>query len=492
MKNYAYLFLAAVTFFSACEKEVIPEPVPVPKNLTVFSDNFKVPDMLYKVDPVSGDIYLQTWKQETLPGQKEGTSTYVPYLQRLDKGGKLKWNQWVPFTRKAGISYVNYTVFDTTTDGCVIDCFSAYGQNESSQAFITKINPDGTYAWGNEGKLFYDFGDKAVDSPCESFVAADNEGGAWIAAGNGKETLVIARVDKDGNFVVDPIVFSSRKGTARDKQLVRRPQMYVGADNSLFALLQYGNKSGEDDEDTMIEGYYDVVKIPADGNVDNIIQNHLMDDDQKFNGGMRALLTEDGESGAYAIFENGVVQIHAYLYHFDSNANVNVKGVDIYPSGSFFSALNIYTALDSKTKDLVILLQDLLPNGYNNDFSVVNLQIANQNGQLKYELDGKNILETNNKGALWGRMGYFVPAADGKFIYTFLWDVAKKSDILYQSRIDIDKGEMQDINEVVEIDEILSAGPSIDTRMQVTDGFLRHIWYLEDDDHIFGYDIKVF
>lgn len=485
MKKYAYLFLAAVTIFSACEKEVTPEPVPVPKNLAVFSDDFKIPDILYKTDPTSGDVYIQTWKQEELPGE-----TYVPYLQRLGKDGKLKWSQWVPFTRKSGISYINQTVFDITTDGCVIDGFSAYDQNERSQAFITKINPDGTYAWGNEGKLFYDFGDKASGAPCESFVAADNEGGAWIAAGNGRETLVIARVDKNGNFVVAPIVFSSRNGPDDDKQLVRRPQMYIGADNSLFALLQYGNVIG-DGYDTMIEGYYDIVKIPADGNAGRIIQNHLTEDGEIFNGGMRALLTEDGKGGAYAIFENGLIQIHAYLYHFDSNANVNVKGVDIYPSGSEFSTLAIYTAIDPKTNDLAILFEDVLSNGSNDDFSIVNLQIADQNGHLKYEGDGKNILETSNKGMLMNRMGYFVPTADGRYIFTFIWDVAHKSNILYKSCIDIDKGEMQDVDEVVEIDEILTAGPSIDTRMQVTDGFLRHLWYRENGLKIYGYDVTV-
>lgn len=487
MKNYAYLFLAAATIISACEKEVIPEPIPVQKNLMVFSDNFIIPDILYKAEPVSGDIYIQTWKHEKLSGQ----DTYVPYLQCLGKDGNLKWSQWVPFTRKAGVTYVNYTVFDITTEGCVIDGFSAFDQNERSQSFITKINPDGTYAWGNEGKLFYDFGENAWDSPCESFVAADNEGGAWIAAGNGKETLVIARVDKDGSFVVDPIVFSSKNGTADDKQMIRRPQMYVGSDNSLFALLQYGNPVAQVGSDVMIEGYYDIVKIPADGNPDNIIQNRLVDDGEIFNGGMRALLNEDGKGGAYAIFENGMVEIHAYLYHFDSNANVDVKGVDIYPSGSIFSQLNIYTALDSKTGNLVILLQDLQPDGYNNDFSIVNLQIVSQNGQLKYDGDGENILETSNKGTLWSRMGYFVPTSDGKFIFTFIWDVAKKTNFLYRSGIDIDKGEMQDINEVVEIDETLSAGPSIDTKMQVTDGFLRHLWYNENEMKIYGYDVKI-
>ena len=144
MKKYTYLFLAAVMIFSACEKEVIPNPIPAPKNLTVFSDNFKVPDLLYRMDPVSGDTYLESWKTEVLPGQKPGSESYVPYLQRLGKDGKLKWSQWVPFTRKAGLSWINETVFDITPDGCIIDGFSVVGQNGKSQVFITKINPDGS------------------------------------------------------------------------------------------------------------------------------------------------------------------------------------------------------------------------------------------------------------------------------------------------------------------------------------------------------------
>lgn len=491
MKNYAYLFLAALTIFPACEKEVIPEPVPVPKNLKVFSDNIKITDLLYKMDPVTGDTYLEAWKYDILPGQKDD-ETLVPYLQRLGKDGKLKWDQWVPYTRKGGLYWVNNTEFDTTTDGCVIDGFNALDQNGMSQLFITKINPDGSYAWGNEGKLFYDFGDKAIEEvPCESFVAADNEGGAWIAAGNGSETLVIGRVNRDGDFVVEPIVFSSQKGTAYDKDFVRRPQMYVGPDNSLFALLQYGNDFGGGSTLRMIKGYYDIVKIPADGNVGQIVQYHLTGDDEIFHPGMSPLLTEDGKGGAYAIISKGKGIPHPYLYHFDSDANVNVRDVDLFPSGGSSGGIDIYAAIDSKTNDLLVLMQDIQVDDYQRMYSFVNLQIADLGGKLKYGPDGENIFVTDNNDFMESHMGYFIPAADGKFIFTFVLNVDKQSKYLYQSRIDINKPEMQDLEKVTEIDAPLTVETEISSSMKVTDGFLRHIWYTEDDRYIYGYDIGI-
>ena len=490
MKKYTYLFLAAVMIFSACEKEVIPNPIPAPKNLTVFSDNISIPGpLLSRMDPVSGDTYLEVWQPEPISGQK----SYVPYLQRLGKDGKQKWNQWLPLTRKPGLSWANETVFDTTSDGCVIDGFSVVGQNGKSQVFITKINPDGTFAWGSEGKLFYDFGDQGViDVPCESFVVADKEGGAWIAAGNGARTFVIARVDKDGNFIVDPIVFFNPDNPDdEDGTFLRRPQMYLGPDNSLIALLQYSSDISGGSTDVILEGRYDVVKIPADGNPGGIIQNRLYDEDEMFHPGMRALLTEDGKGGAYAIFENGIGEIHAYLYHFDSNVNVDVRGVDIYPSGSMFLVLNLYAAVDPKTGNIAVLIQDILPSEDGYPYSNVNLQVVDTKGNLKYEGDGKNIFKTNAKESLWNNMTYFVPTDDGKWIFTFLWDKAGKSSFLYKSKVDIDKGEIQDVTELTEIDEILSAGPDKESRMMVTDGILRHLWYRMEGMKIYGYDVKI-
>lgn len=397
------------------------------------------------------------------------------------------------FTRKGGFFYVNQTVFDTTNDGCVINGFNALDQNGKNHIFISKINPDGTYAWGNEGKLFYDFGDKAIsDAPCEAFVAADNEGGAWIAAGNGRETLVIARVNGDGDIVVKPIVFSTQDDNADGEKMIRRPQMFVGSDNSLFALLQYGiGIGGEGGTPKMINGHYDIVKIPADGDVAKISQNHLMDKDEIFNPGMRPMITEDGKGGAYVVTINGMAELHPYLYHFDSDANVSARGIDLFPSGSMSGVMAVYTAIDTKTSDLVVLIQDNQVDDYQCLYSFVNLQVADCNGNLKYDFDGENIFVTDNNDLIEYRMGYFVPTADGRFTFTFLLNVDKKSKFLYQSRINIDKGAMQDINEVVEIDEILSAGPSIDTRTQATDGFLRHIWYKMDGMYIYGYDVKV-
>lgn len=491
MKNYAFMFLAAVMLLSACEKEVITEPVSEPKNLTVFSDNIIIPSpLLSRMDPVSGDTYLEVWQPEPISGQK----SYVPYLQRLGKDGKQKWNQWLPLTRKPGLSWANETVFDTTSDGCVIDGFSVVGQNGKSQVFITKINPDGTYAWGSEGKLFYDFGDQGViDVPCESFVVADKEGGAWIAAGNGARTLVIARVDKDGNFIVDPIVFFNPDNPDdEDGTFLRHPQMYVGADNSLIALLQYScDISGGGGRDVILEGRYDVVKIPADGNPGGIIQNRIYDEDEMFHPGMRALLTEDGNGGAYAIFQNGTDEIHAYLYHFDSNANIDVRHIDIYPSGSQFLILDIFAAADPKTGNLAVLFQDILQDENGDPYSNVNLQVIDTKGNLKFEDDGKNIFKTKAKDSLWNNMTYFVHTDDGRWIFTFLWEMAGKSNFLYKSKIDIDKGEMQDVTELAEIDEIVNMGLDSESRMMVTDGFLRHLWYRLDGMKIYGYDAKI-
>lgn len=491
MKKFTYLFLAAVMIFSACEKEVIPTPVPAQKNLIVFSEDVDSEYMLFKEDPVSGDTYIEVWFQEDIPGHTDDFS-YIPYFQRLGKDGKLKWNQWLPITRKAGLLWVNETVFDITTDGCVVNGFNSVDEDGRCQVFMTKINPDGTFAWGNEGKLLYDFGDKALfEVPCESFVVADNEGGAWIAAGNGQETLIFARVDSDGNFIVEPIVFSSKNGTDEDRDMVRRPQMFVGSDNSLIALIQYGNAiGGGGSSPIMIEGYYDIVKIPADGNAGNIKQNHLMDGIGMFNPGLKALLTEDGKGGAYVNLVDGVEDIHAYLYHFDSEANVNVRGVDLYPSGSN-GALNLYAALDSKTNNLVVLLQDDVVDDYRRPYSVVNLNVADLNGNLKYESDGKTVFASDPLDNVLDNMGYFIPAPDGRFIFSFILSMNKKSSSFYQSRIDIDKGEIQNIEEMFEIDAPLVFGFDRESRMQLTDGFLRHLWLAPNDKSIYGYDLKI-
>lgn len=481
--NLGYLLVFAsilVLGLVGCKKDNPVEPKPVEENkIYVVSDNFVMDAMLYKSDVKSKCTYIESWTQTN-------DDCYVPFMQYVDANGKAKWSNWVQMTKREAISWVSTTVFDITTEGNVINIYSAKGDSgDIMHPYITMIRPDGSFAWGENGKLFYDFGENANVTPCEGYVAADNDGGAWVAACCAGPMMAVARINKEGNMVTTPILFDPANGSSGAKSNIRNPQMFVNSANELLMIVQYAESVGGGVTVPKINGYIDVIKISADGT----IQSHeLLMSDKTYSSGFRPKIVEDALGGAYVVCqveENAIAKV--YACHFDANGKTNGFGeVDILPAGSGTGFLRSYATLDRNSNKLVCVLCD----AYGMEAYTL-LQTIDKTGNRGFEENGKQ-LTMAPAGSIISDMTKLVTTDDSRILMTFVnTPFATDADInLYKAWIDIEKGEAQ-VEKDIKIDvPILYDGDS-DSKDVIIDGVLRHFWTAPSSNTIYGYDLKV-
>lgn len=475
LASVAILILGLV----GCKKDDPVEPKPVEDNkIYVVSDNFVMDAMLYKTDIKSKCTYIESWT-------KVGEDSYVPFMQYVDANGKAKWSNWVQMTKREAISWVSTTVFDITTEGNVINIYSAKGDSgDIMHPYITMIRPDGSFAWGENGKLFYDFGDKANNTPCEGYVAADNNGGAWVAACCAGPMMAVARINSEGDMVTDPILFDPANGSSGAKSHIRNPQMFVNSSNELLMIVQYANSVGGGSTEAKLDGYVDVIKISADGTIQS---QELLMSNRIYSLGFRPKIVEDGLGGAYVVCLIGESTIlKAYAYHFDANGKTNGFGeVDIVPTGCTTGSLNVLATLDKSSHKLVCVWSDINGSG-----AYTALQTIDQTGHKDFEGDGKQLVMVP-EGSIISNMAKLVTTDDSRILMTFVNSPLTGSNInLYKAWIDIEKGEAQ-VEKDIKIDvPILYDGDS-DSKDVIIDGVLRHFWTAPSSNTIYGYDLKV-
>lgn len=84
MKKHFMIAAAIAAICVSCTKDniIVPEPTPVPKNLTIVDNTFTIYDLIEKTDTKTGNTFLESW---------EGVNSYTPHLQCVGPDGKLKW-----------------------------------------------------------------------------------------------------------------------------------------------------------------------------------------------------------------------------------------------------------------------------------------------------------------------------------------------------------------------------------------------------------------
>ena len=330
------------------------EPEPVVSRLDEYATPFKVYDMLCKTDARAKITVIESWNGEMISGQE----SYIGRYQCFDADGNAKWADWVHVTRLPAEQYINTTVFDITSDGHIIDCYNVKDIETGAQLpYVQKITSDGHRAWGQDGNgiLFYTFKQDLEHQlenpvpPCEGHVAADHNGGAWVAAGNSADSIVVARVDAGGN-ISGMLKFNSI-GSLGKKNYVSRPQMMVGADDGLFLLMQYADIEG-----TMYNGYYDVLKISNDG---RLLNRQTLMPEKSFTNGILGQISPDGKGGAFVLFKasDGFV-LHLYMEHFDKDGNVDFNEIDLNPTGAAGNRLAARSVTDPETGNCCIVFMD--------------------------------------------------------------------------------------------------------------------------------------
>lgn len=470
MKKQFIIAAAIAALFVSCkERIVIPEPTPVTPNLVVIDNQFEVRDFLHKTNAKTGCTFLESWDN--------GPAGYVPYMQCVGPDGKLKWADWLPLTNMRTASSVNKTVFDITTDGSVIDLYSAInaageanGRNYAPH--ITKILPDGTKAWGENGKLFYDFGEKSdLRSPVEGAVAADNNGGAWVVAGSPRLQLAIARIDADGNFVVKPILFDPANGASGAKPYIYRPQLMVTENNDVFVVVEYVDFVGSGSTDAYLTGYVDVIKISAEGQV---LNQQTVIPECNFHIGSLARIFEDKKGGAYVSFVNGGIDTPLttiMLYHFDSNGSCSgFAPVNLLPQGSQTNSMKLVAAIDPATGRMYSVLCD--DQAWT---SAVYFQTVDLNGQTGFEGAGVNMFADMPMYDHFTSMMYLIRTEDNRYMLSYVYNKAKQGQYLYKAWIDVEKGSCTP-ELVTDIDRLIGGDGNFSSTNAIINNKLRLFW----------------
>lgn len=442
----------------SCTDALVPMPTPLISGIKEHSCEFPINELLYKTDPVTKNIYVESWATVN-------DEHYTPFMQCLPPNGKLKWSSWKKMTSLEGRPFINLNIFDVTSEGHVINILSARKEGSKEMVpYITKISPDGKAEWGENGKLFYELKPYVTGpeySPTEGMVAADNNGGAWVAACNSLDELVVRRVGSSGEMS-DPIIF-----TNGDKRFIRRPQLLVNDKNELFLIVQLANQKGGGGTQTILEGHVDVIKISEDGRV--LSQKELMSE-RKFYPGLRAEINPDNRGGAFVMLRSGVTTAHEYVYHFNSDGTPDTPEVDIRPDG-YRGVIGSQTVVIPGTGQLVVATIEKINNKCSISANSVDLK-----GNILWGEQGVTLLECPDGVMLSTSIFKALVLKDSSVYLSFIDQPIGKYDRLCGMTVYPD-GSTSGPETVLEIDRTISSGGTSDCKYMLLDGYLRHIWY---------------
>ena len=462
------IYLLSALMLCSCNDALIPVPTPLPSKIQEYPCEFPINELLYKTDPVTKNIYVESWAMVN-------DDYYVPYMQCISPEGQLKWSNWKIMTSFGGRPFINLNIFDVTSDGHVINIFSARKEGSKEMVpYITKISPDGKEEWGENGKLFYNLNPYATGpefSPTEGMVAADNKGGAWIAACNSLDQLVVRRVSSNGEMS-EPIIF-----TNGDKRFIRRPQLLVNDKNELFLLVQLADQKGGGGTQVILEGHLDIIKISEDGRI--LSQNVLMSE-RKFYPGLRAEIKQDGKGGAYVMLRTGVSSTHQYVYHFNAEGIPDTPEADIRPDG-YKGLIGSQIVLSPDTEQLIVLTIEKINNRCSLSANSVDLE-----GNVLWGERGVTLLDCRDDAMLSTSIFKALVLKDKSVYISFLYQPTGKYDLLCGMTLHPD-GTKSEPETVLEIDRTISSGGTSDCDYMLIDGCLRHIWYNRADQCFKGF-----
>lgn len=381
-------------------RPVTEKPSPVEPELKVFTSAFNVHEFYCKESVKHKKVFI-----EASTTQFNKDKGYNPYMICFDKTGKALWN-WTPLSQRNTAKYANWTMYDVSSDGGVIDCFNAITgiddryEEPIHNPFVAKLNANGQSVWGSSPYFdvpLHEFtGAFTSYGPIGSFTVCDNNGGAWVAAWNNPadqdvvdkkvcSEMVFVHFDKDGNKISPEITKNNASGTQGQQGIVTRAQMYTDESNNLFALVLYETVGGTS------YGYYDLLMISADGQ--NVSQKNLMPA-RYILGDIRANITKDGKGGAYvtmvAVNETDTMN-HLWLYHITSAGEIDAKDIDLTPEYCT-SGISVGSAIDPTTGNIAIITMDTNPPGDRNGKKFLYFIAVNSKGEKIVSDNGKPLV----------------------------------------------------------------------------------------------------
>ena len=324
MKRFNLLILALAASF-ALQAQWVDDPA---TNNFIANCGNDDGEIYTATNPVTGDTYIQ-W----VSGAPNG---WAPWLQRLTFDGTPQWGRdGIHITTPNLASWSPGYAMAATTDGAVVSMF----RTADAHHYAVRINPDGTYPWGEYGIMLFDGmgGDR-------SEVIAGNDGGIW-ALGCDYDNSYLQYIQADGTM--GPIVTVNDPGGYN----CMFGQLTLSHNNNvLFTFEKVGS------------GYYTdkqifVMAVSPEGEI--IGSENLLMSSQAFQSTYIHHAVPDGMGGGYAyIWHPGIGgAFNTYVFHFNEFGNPTISdqnGIPVHSADPTHYYGNAYATADPVTCDLIV------------------------------------------------------------------------------------------------------------------------------------------
>ena len=285
---------------------------------------------VYLATSPNGNIYVQ-WSQF-------GPNSWSPTLQLIDPTGVPQWaTSGIHPSYHQMASWSQGFAMVATSDNAVVTCFAT----EADQTIAIKINPDGSYAWGEQGlTLFGGVGNSRTE------LLAGDDGGVW-ALGTDIDTgkLYVCYIEADGTL--NPtITISDNNGKLCMFGLM------VPTNNGIFVVYEKEQWAYTYfyEKEIWVEGYNkngEAISTPA----------KLMDP-QTIGGSYSHYVVPDGLGGGYVyIWHPAIQSFNVYVFHFNAQGVSTIQdlnGVPVHDTSTSYYYLDANATVDPITHDLLI------------------------------------------------------------------------------------------------------------------------------------------
>ena len=325
MKRLILLCLTLLAFVTV-QAQWVDDPV---NNTFIANTSADAGEIYLATNPNTGDTYVQ-WCSFV------GGNGWSPNLQRLDADGVPQWGpNGIHIAAHEFASYSEGVAMTTTTDGGVVSCFAVY----DGFTYAVKINPDGTFPWGEEGvQLFGGLGFSRAE------VIATDDGGIW-ALGFDYNNLYLQYV----NEAMGPVITIADQGG----QKCMFGQLTLGYDNKVFVTYEKVGNGMYTNKEIYVAGYN------TDGS--QFSPETLLMSSQTFQSTYIHSAVSDGMGGGYVyIWHPAIGNFNVYVFHFNQNGASTMTGTNGTPVHStdydnlYISA---YATVDPNNHDLLLVYE---------------------------------------------------------------------------------------------------------------------------------------
>lgn len=335
-------------------------------NTLIANTSADASEIYVATNPVTGDTYVQ-WMQF-------GTNGWSPYLQRLNFDGEHQWDaEGIHIAAHEFSSMSEGVAMTTTADGGVVSSFANY----DGYTYAVKINPDGTFPWGEQGiKLFGGLGFSRTE------LAAGDDGGFW-ALGADYNNSYIQYVNADGTLNPYNTITSDKKCIFG--------QLTVSNDNNVFLTYEKLGNGMYTDKEIRLIGF------DTQGNA--ICEDVQLMAPQNFQSTYIHYVLPDGLGGGYAyIWHAGYADsFNTYVFHFDENGVPTINdpnGVTVHTTDPAYFYLDANATIDPVSHDILIAYLQVDSNSQSHYSLFVNR--ISTTGERKWG-EGLELLISDNK-----------------------------------------------------------------------------------------------